>query len=166
MLWSKGVNTWEDIFMVETNGSLHDCNAVCWWQWVCIVAENRSSLSPFGFLNWNNEQSELCNNTFPWNSLSPLQNILLNTLNISLELLNIPLVHCAHSRGYLTALVKYSLRIWCFEYDLRRKHFTWLAWPPWRTYCVSHCHKTAAFWKAHAVCCFVETDSRAVCAEW
>ncbi len=57
MLWSKGANTWDDIFMVSfntflqevtklecdlvlLNGSSLDCNALLvWWQWVCIVPE-------------------------------------------------------------------------------------------------------------------------------
>ena len=47
-------------------------------------------------------------------SFSPLQNILLNTLNISRELLNIPLLRYAHSAD-LTALVKYSSRTWVGE---------------------------------------------------
>ena len=84
--------------------------------------------------------------------------VFLNTLNISLELLNIPLVHCTHSREYFTALVKYSLqKEMCSCYQISTFFSSFSEWNHWFRkrnlasihFQFSKVRKEMAVWQSH-----------------
>ncbi len=103
MLWSKGANTWEDIFTAQMNGSLSDC---------IVSGESVAGDNEFPFCNNTNSLSQT-NSAIDW-CVWPIITSAKYLVEYA-EYFTWAVKYPSHAlptlNGYLTALVNYSLHI-------------------------------------------------------